>query len=185
VKGARRPKNGGAGASENIHQKILIRNLFLSYLTPDFPILQRLAAQPKHPATRGFEELGKLQRSLYLLRYGMDMDVRRFVVPYTSRREHWNKFTREVLAFGDLVREKTLEDQEEVFWFLTVVQNAIVLWNALALEQAITQLKQRGVSVTDSELMHVLPTMTEHINFVGRFDLDLQRVPPFDLRLVG
>ncbi len=143
-------------------------------------ILERLVAQPKHPASVGFEELGKLRRSLYLLRYGMDLDVRRFVVPYTSRREHWNKFTREVLAFGDLLREKTLEDQEEVFWFLTVVQNAIVLWNVLALDQAVEK-----VAVDEEDLAHILPTMTEHINFVGRFDLDLRRKPPFKLRLAS
>ena len=38
-----------------------------------------------------------------------------------------DKLARKVQAFGDLIREKTIENQEEVFWFLTVVQNAIVL----------------------------------------------------------
>ena len=146
--------------------------------SPDL-IFGRLASQPKHPATRGFQELGKLERSLYLLRYGMEMDLRRFVVPHTARREHWNQFAREVLAFGDLLREKGQADQEEVFWFLTVVQNAIVLWNALALDKAITTAKRVGVVITDRDLKHVLPTMTGHINFVGRFDLDLRRRPPF------
>jgi TnpA family transposase len=84
-------------------------------------ILNHLAKQPQHPATQGLDELGKLDRSLYLVRFGRDMEIRRFVVPHTSRREHWNKFTGEVQAFGDLIREKTLEVQEEVFWFLTVV----------------------------------------------------------------
>lgn len=48
----------------------------------------------------------------------------------------WNarQITLKVQAFGDLIREKTLEDQEEMFWFLTVVlQNAIILWSALSL----------------------------------------------------
>ncbi len=144
-------------------------------------ILNHLAMQPQHPATQGLEELGKLDRSLYLLRYGRDMDLRRFVVPHTSRREHWNKFTGEVQAFGDLIREKTIEDQEEVFWFLTVVQNAIVLWNALSLENI---LSLGSKLVSDEDLKHILPTMTEHINFIGRFDLDLQRRPPFDLKRV-
>ncbi len=144
-------------------------------------ILNHLAAQPQHPAAQGLEELGKLDRSLYLLRYGKDMELRRFVVPYTSRREHWNKFTREVQAFGDMVREKTLEEQEEVFWFLTVVQNAIVLWNALSIEHV---LGDRPESFSDSDLKRMLPTMTEHINFVGTFDVNLQRKPPFELKRV-
>jgi len=66
-------------------------------------ILERLAYQHNHPADRGFVELGKAQQSIYALRYGMDLDLRRYVIPYTSRREHWNKFTREVRAFGDTI----------------------------------------------------------------------------------
>lgn len=142
-------------------------------------IFERLAAQPKHPATRGFQELGKLERSLYALRYGMEMDLRRFVVPHTARREHWNKFARGVQAFGNLLREKSHDGQEEVFWFLTVVQNAIVLWNALALDKAVTQTQASGLTIREQEIKHVLPTMLDHINFIGRFDLDLRRQPPF------
>ena len=108
--------------------------------------------------------------------------LRRFVVPFTSRREHWNKFARKVQAFGDLIREKTLEDQEEVFWFLTVVQNAIVLWNALSLEDVL----YKNDDISSADLNRILPTMVRHINFVGRFDLDFTRKPPFELRqLVG
>jgi len=144
-------------------------------------ILNHLAAQPQHPAAQGLEELGKLNRSAYLVRYGQDMEMRRFVVPQTSRREHWNKFTGEVQAFGDLIREKTIEDQEEVFWFLTVVQNAIVLWNALSLENILST----GVKhVSPEDLKRILPTMTGHINFIGKFDLDLQRRPAFELKQV-
>lgn len=147
-------------------------------------IFERLAAQPKHPATRGFQELGKLERSLYALRYGMEMDLRRFVVPHTARREHWNKLARGVQAFGDLLREKSHDGQEEVFWFLTVVQNAIVLWNALALDKAVVRAQANGLKIREQDLNRVLPTMLDHINFVGRFDLDLSRRPPFQFAVV-
>jgi len=103
--------------------------------SPPKLILEHLAGMPNHPATLAFQEIGKIERTRFLLRYGMDMGTRQFTQKYTSRREHWNKFAREVFhAFGGMVREKTLEGQEEIFWFLTVVQNAIVLWNARALE---------------------------------------------------
>lgn len=143
-------------------------------------ILNHLLAQPHHPAAQGLVELGKLEQSSYALHYGMDMDLRRFVVPFTSRREHWNKFARKVQAFGDLIREKTLEDQEEVFWFLTVVQNAIVLWNALSLEDVL----YKTDDISSEDLNRILPTMVRHINFVGRFDLDFTRKPPFELKQV-
>lgn len=141
-------------------------------------ILSHLASQPNHPATKALEELGKLERSLYLLRYGTDLELRRFVVQHTSYREHWNKFTGEVQAFGDLIREKSIEDQEEVFWFLTVIQNAIILWNALSLESILPD----DHSIPDKDLNRMLPTMTGHINFIGQFNLDFNRKPPFYLK---
>lgn len=149
-------------------------------------IIERLSAQRKHPAAEGISELGKANRSLYLLRYGMDMNLRKTVMKHTSRRETWNQFARSIFhGFGGLVREKSLEGQDELFWFLTVVQNAIVLWNALALEQSITRAKQIGTTIEDEDLRHILPTMVEHINFVGRFDINLERMPPFKLAEVG
>jgi TnpA family transposase len=143
-------------------------------------ILNHLLSQPNHPAAKALEELGKIERSLYLLNYGMDLDLRRFVIRHTSHREHWNRFTRNVQAFGDLIQEKTIADQEEVFWFLTVVQNAIILWNALSLEDIISNYQM----VSEDDLKRILPTMTGHINFIGRFDLDFDRKPPFELRTV-
>jgi TnpA family transposase len=145
-------------------------------------ILERLNSQPKHPATLGFSELGKANRSIYLVWYGMDMALRRIVIRCTSQRESWNQFARDAFyGYGGLVREKSQEGQEEIFWFLTVIQNAIVLWNALALEQAIKKARQDGVKIEDEDLRHILPTMLEHINFVGQFNLDLKRQPPFRL----
>ena len=141
-------------------------------------ILNHLLSQPNHPATKALEELGKIERSLYLLKYGTDLDLRRFVVRHTSHREHWNAFTRNVQAFGDLIQEKSIEGQEEIFWFLTVVQNAIILWNALSLENIIPDLQ----TISQEDLKRILPTMTGHINFIGQFNLDFDRKPPFKLR---
>ncbi|MCP3967277.1 MAG: Tn3 family transposase [Lentisphaerae bacterium] len=143
-------------------------------------ILNHLLSQPNHPAAKALEELGKIERSLYVLSYGTDLDLRRFVIRHTSHREHWNKFTRNVQAFGDLIQEKTIEDQEEVFWFLTVVQNAIILWNALSLENIIPNFQM----LSEEDLKRTLPTMTGHINFIGQFEVDFNRRPPFKLKTV-
>lgn len=147
-------------------------------------IAEYLRSRPQHPATKGFSELGKVFRTLYMVRYGMDMSLRRIVLRYTARRETWNQFGRNIFhGFGGLVREKDPEGQEEIFWFLTVVQNAIVLWNALALDQAIPKARHDGISIRDEDLRHILPTIIEHINFVGQFDIDMNRRPPFRLAI--
>jgi len=40
--------------------------------------------------------------------------------------------------------------------------------------------------LSEKDLKRILPTMTGHINFIGQFDLDFNRKPPFKLsQLVG
>jgi TnpA family transposase len=147
-------------------------------------IAEILRTQPNHPATRGFHELGKLYRTGYMVRYGMDMNLRRFVIRHTARRETWNQFGRNVYnSRGGLVREKSQAGQDELFWFLTVMQDAIVLWNAMALEQAISKARNDGVKIGDDDLQHIIPTMIEHINFIGTFDINMNRKSPFKLAI--
>jgi Tn3 transposase DDE domain/Domain of unknown function (DUF4158) len=143
-------------------------------------IAEHLNKKTKHPATKAFNELGKILRSSYMIRFGLEMPLRYTVQRHTARREHWNQFGRNIFhGFGGLLREKDQESQEEIFWFLTVIQNAIALWNALAIDQAVAEARQNGVDMTDEDLKHVLPTMIEHINFVGQFHLDFNRQLPF------
>lgn len=58
--------------------------------------------------------------------------------------------------------------------------NAIVLWNALSLEEILYETDD----ISSADLNRILPTMVRHINFVGRFDLDFTRKPPFELKQV-
>ncbi|MCP5002776.1 MAG: transposase [Planctomycetes bacterium] len=85
-------------------------------------ITEHLNSRAKHPATLGFIELGKVKRTIYMLHYGMDMGLRHPVTRYIARRETWNDFSRNVFhASGGVVREKSQEGQDELFWFLTEV----------------------------------------------------------------
>ncbi len=43
------------------------------------------------------------------------------------------------------------------------------------------QAQHDEVKIREQDLAHVLPTMIEHIHFVGRFNLNLRRRPPFKL----
>ncbi len=145
-------------------------------------VVDHLRRNPNHPANKGFNELGKMFRTIHMLQYGMDMELRKIVMRYTARRETWNQFTRDIFGgFGGLLQEKDQEDQEEAFWFLTVVQNAIVLWNAFALEQAISKARRSGLNIVDEDLKHVLPTALAHINFVGQLKIDTERPFPFNI----
>ena len=46
----------------------------------------------------------------------------------------------------------------------------VTSWNAAYLSAAVDKLKSEGMEITDEQLAHILPFMTEHINLLGRYE---------------
>lgn len=63
-------------------------------VAPPSLIAQHLIKSPKHSATKGFNEHGKILRSSYMLQFGTDMSLRHLVMRYVARRENWNMFSK-------------------------------------------------------------------------------------------
>lgn len=57
---------------------------------------------------------------------------------------------------------KTLENQEEVFWFHTVVQDAIVLRDAIRIDYSPLE---RGKLIQEADIKRIFPTMIHHMNY--------------------
>jgi hypothetical protein len=62
---------------------------------------------------------------------------------------------------------------------LNVVLNCIVFWNTLSLQQIVEQLRAEGIKISEEELSHITPTMINHIDLIGKFEIDLDRIVPF------
>ncbi len=83
---------------------------------------------------------------------------------------------RRFLFFGNegQLRRRQLEDQSNQANCLTLVTNAVVTWNTIYMAAALEQLVSSGEPVIDEDLVHLSPTLHEHINPYGkyRFDVD-------------
>jgi hypothetical protein len=57
---------------------------------------------------------------------------------------------------------------------LNLVTNAIIAWNTVYMAEALDTLRADGHGVNDEDLVHLAPTLRQHINIYGkyRFDLD-------------
>ena len=62
---------------------------------------------------------------------------------------------------------------------LNVVLNCITFWNTLAMQQIVEELRTEGYSINKVELRHITPTMTHHVDIIGKFDINLSRKVPF------
>ena len=69
---------------------------------------------------------------------------------------------------GEL-RQRYREGQEDQLGALGLVTNAVILWNTLYTQQAITALRTMGAEVRTDDVVRLSPLGFEHINLHGRY----------------
>jgi hypothetical protein len=67
----------------------------------------------------------------------------------------------------------TQDGQEDQLGALGFALNALVLWNAQYLDDAITYLRATGHEITDEDLQRLSPLQYEHIKMLGNFPFTL------------
>jgi TnpA family transposase len=115
-------------------------------------------------------ELGKLERTLFLLEYIRDVELRRRIHIGLNKGEARNELARAVFfnRLGE-PRDRTLENQQHRASGLNLVVAAIVLWNTVYLERAIQALRNQGQMIPEALLVHLSPLKWEHINLTGDY----------------
>ena len=112
--------------------------------------LMRSLLRSKRPSTlaRAICALGRIPKTLYLLAYIDDESYRRRILTQLNRGESRHSVARAVFhgQRGEL-RQRYREGQEDQLGALGLVVNAIVLWNTLYMEAALTQMRAEGLTV--------------------------------------
>jgi len=73
------------------------------------------------------------------------------------------------LASQGQIRRRTLEDQTNQAQCLSLVTNAVVLWNTVYMGHVVDQLRAGGHAFSDDDVAHLSPARFEHINPYGRY----------------
>ena len=134
-------------------------------------LLAKLAAYPRQNAlARALNEIGKIERTLFLLDWLSDAALRRKVQVILNKGEARNALARAVFfhQLGEL-RDRTFEDQAFRASGLNLVVAAIILWNTTYLEKAVAEMRARGEVIPDDILAHVAPLGWEHIHLTGDY----------------
>lgn len=83
---------------------------------------------------------------------------------------------RQWLMFADEGQLKKSQPQEQANQAsaLTLVTNAIIVWNTVYMQAVIDQLKQEGYVIDESDLQHISPCRFGHLNKHGKlaFNVD-------------
>jgi len=123
---------------------------------------------------KALAEYGRLAKTLYLLDFVASEDYRRRIRVQLNRGESRHRLARAIFhgRRGE-VREGYRDGQEEVLGALGFVTNAVVLWNTLYMDAALTHLASGGSVVPESDQERLSPLGFAHINFHGRFSFNL------------
>ena len=119
---------------------------------------------------RALEELGRLIKTLYLLRLIDDAAYRRRILVQLNRGEGRHQLARTVFhgKRGEL-RQRYREGQEDQLGALGLVVNVIVLWNTIYMDAALDQLRAEGFDVRAEDVARLSPLGFEHMNMLGRY----------------
>ena len=75
------------------------------------------------------------------------------------------------------IRKSHIEDQSNQASALTLVTNAVIVWNIRYIQAVIDQLQKEGYMVDENDLVHVSPCRFDHINKYGKyyFNVEIER----------
>ena len=134
-------------------------------------MLRKLGSYPRQNGLAlALRELGRIERSLFILDWLQNVDLRRRVNAGLNKGEARNALARAVFLnrLGEL-RDRSFDQQRYKASGLTLVTSAIVLWNTVYLERAVNTLKEQGVDIDESLLQYLSPLGWEHINLTGDY----------------
>jgi TnpA family transposase len=123
---------------------------------------------------RAIAELGRIIKTLHILRYIDDAPFRRRILTQLNRQELRHKLGRRVIhgERGEIRTPYRIE-QQTVLSALDLTLNAITHWNAIYIQAAIDKLKAGGHPVQDADIARLSPLTWRHINFLGRYDFSV------------
>jgi TnpA family transposase len=147
-------------------------------LTPS-TILRKLSTySQKNKLYQAFRELGRAIRTMFLLEYMSDEELRVTINAAMNKSESFNQFAQWLAFGGDgTITENDRDDQRKIVKYNHLVANCVIFSNVFAMSQALQGLEATGESVSDDVLAALSPYLTSHINRLGRYELDRKRRP--------
>ena len=123
-----------------------------------------------------FQEYGRFMKSIYIPRYICRENQQRRVSLQLNKGEALH-YLRQWIMFAEegKIKKSQLQDQANQASALTLVTNAIIVWNTRYMQVVIDQLKAEGYSINDDDLAHISPCRFDHINKHGRYTFNVEK----------
>lgn len=128
---------------------------------------------------RAFRELGRVVRTVVLLRYLSEPELRESITAITNRVEAFHGFSK-WLMFGNegVLADNDPDHHEKIVKFNELMANCAIYHTTLDITAAANALASEGWAIDPVDLATVTPYLTSKIRRFGEWVLDLSPPPP-------
>jgi TnpA family transposase len=140
-------------------------------------LLRRLGNNSrKNRLYRAFRELGRVVRTITLLRFLADARLREQITAITNKAEAFHGFSAWLRFGGEAIGRNDPDYQEKIIKFNELLANCVIYSNACDITAAANALASDGYPIDTDDLATISPYITHTIRRFGDWVLDLS--PP-------
>ncbi|MCX7121076.1 MAG: Tn3 family transposase [Gammaproteobacteria bacterium] len=142
-------------------------------------LLRKLSTySKKNRLYQAFQELGYVIRTLFLLDYISDVELRETITARTNKVESYNAFS-DFCSFGSeiLVASNDDREMEKAVKYNDILTNAVILQNVSDMTEIIAELKDEGHAIAKDDMSYLCPYITEHLKRFGDIVMDFNGIP--------
>lgn len=135
-------------------------------------ILRRLGtANKKSKLYQAFNALGKVIRTVTLLEYVSDKELRHIVQGATSKCEQFNKFAKWLHFAQDFIKQNKRDEQQKIIKYNHLIAVLLTFHNAYSMTEALVQMEKEGVDIPAETIASISPYRTRHVRRFGEFQV--------------
>lgn len=140
-------------------------------------VLRKLCSKSrKNKVYFALRELGRVERTIFLLNYINDPEMRRMIQAATCKSEEFNQFIAWIrFGGGGVISDNMRANQLKIIRFNHLLANMIIFHTVVHQTKAINKLRADGIEIPDEALPGISPYWTEHLNRFGMFQLDMEK----------
>lgn len=144
-------------------------------------ILRKLGtASRKNKLYFAFRELGRVIRTISLLEYIGDHELRRIVQAAQNKCEGFNKFAQWIYFGSDTIEDNVRDNQLKIIKYNHLIANLLIFHNCHTITQALKELEAEGFQLTPEILDGLSPYRTHHTNRFGMYELRERKLEPIN-----
>lgn len=138
-------------------------------------ILRRLCSKSrKNKLYYAFRELGRVIRTIFLLNYIDDPELRATIQAATCKSEEFNDFIDWInFGGGGVIADNLRFSQRKIIKFNHLLANIFIFHTVANQTRIINQLREEGMEIPNEILTKISPYWREHLNRFGKFALNM------------